>query len=253
MLRKTARRGRSAVPARWRRIRSWRLRRAAPRLATCVIVLVRQLRGYFLPPILPALPALRRICSPAYRTPLPLYGSGLRVARTLRRDLADELLVDADDREAGRVLELEADAGRRVDLDRVAVAEAEQELLADLGGAVADADDLEALAEAVGHADDHVVDERAGQAVELLVRSSAPSAGVTTIVPSSRSSACRGGSSRLSVALRALDRDAPAVDRDVDAGGNGDGKTTDSRHRRPTRRTPGLRRRAGPCWPARRS
>jgi hypothetical protein len=38
--------------------------------------------GYFFPPILPALPALRRTFSPAYRTPLPLYGSGLRVART---------------------------------------------------------------------------------------------------------------------------------------------------------------------------
>jgi hypothetical protein len=28
--------------------------------------------GYFFPPILPALPALRRTFSPAYRTPLPL-------------------------------------------------------------------------------------------------------------------------------------------------------------------------------------
>src|SRR3954454_14664997 len=30
---------------------------------------------------LPAFPTLRRICSPAYRTPLPLYGSGLRSLR----------------------------------------------------------------------------------------------------------------------------------------------------------------------------
>src|SRR3990172_12843227 len=36
-LRKTASRGRAASPSRRRRIRSWRLRRAAPRLATCVI------------------------------------------------------------------------------------------------------------------------------------------------------------------------------------------------------------------------
>src|SRR3954453_6620860 len=30
---------------------------------------------------LPAFPTLRRMCSPAYRTPLPLYGSGLRSLR----------------------------------------------------------------------------------------------------------------------------------------------------------------------------
>ena len=57
----------------------------------------------------------------------------------------------------------------RVDLDRVAVAQVELELAAVERGAVADAGDLEALAIAVGHADDHVVDERPGQAVELLV------------------------------------------------------------------------------------
>ena len=36
-------------------------------------------------------------------------------------------------------------------------------------GAVADADDLELLAEAVGDADDHVVDEAAGEAVQGAV------------------------------------------------------------------------------------
>src|SRR5512146_2798072 len=92
MLRKTARRGRVAVPLRDRRIRLWRFWRAALRERAWAMgwfVLLR-LRGplrtrrdaYFLPPILPALPALRRTISPAYRTPLPLYGSGLRVART---------------------------------------------------------------------------------------------------------------------------------------------------------------------------
>ncbi len=94
----------------------------------------------------------------------------MRVDADLRGDLADELLVDADDGQAGRVLDLEGDAVRRVDLDRVAVAEVELELPAVERGTVADAGDLEALAIAVGHADDHVVDERPGQAVELLVR-----------------------------------------------------------------------------------
>ena len=61
---------------------------------------------------------------------------------------------------------LEGDAVGGVDLDRVAEAERELELGRALGGgAVADADDLEVLAEAVGHADDHVVDERADEAV----------------------------------------------------------------------------------------
>ena len=36
-------------------------------------------------------------------------------------------------------------------------------------GPVADADDVELLAEAVGHADDHVVDERADEAVQRPV------------------------------------------------------------------------------------
>ena len=56
-----------------------------------------------------------------------------------------------------------------VDLDRVAVAEVQLQLVADLGGAVADAGDLERLAVAVRHADHHVGDERSGQAVQLLV------------------------------------------------------------------------------------
>ena len=52
------------------------------------------------------------------------------------------------------------------------MAEAERELdgvAALRGGAVADADDLELLREALGHADDHVVDERAGEAVQRAV------------------------------------------------------------------------------------
>src|SRR5437764_768422 len=67
------------------------------------------------------------------------------------------------------ILELEADPARGVDLDEVAVAEAQLELLADEDGAIADARDLEALAVARGHADHHVVHERPRQAVQLLV------------------------------------------------------------------------------------
>src|SRR4029078_10579429 len=72
--------------------------------------------------------------------------------------------------EARRVLDLEGNPARRIDLDLMAVAQVELELLADLRGAVADAGDLEALAVAVGHAHDHVVDQGPGEPVELLVR-----------------------------------------------------------------------------------
>ena len=65
---------------------------------------------------------------------------------------------------------LEGDALGRLHDDRVAEAEGEAELVGALGlGAVADADDLELLAEAVGDADDHVVDEGAGEAVQGAV------------------------------------------------------------------------------------
>ena len=58
----------------------------------------------------------------------------------------------------------------RLDADGVAEAELQVEGARALGrGAVADADDLEVLAESLGHADDHVVDERPEHAVEGTV------------------------------------------------------------------------------------
>ena len=58
----------------------------------------------------------------------------------------------------------ELDARGRLDVDRVAEPELRGRALSALGrGAVADADDLEVLAEPLGHADDHVVDEASGR------------------------------------------------------------------------------------------
>src|SRR6266705_755859 len=77
----TASLGRTALPEIFLRTRRCRLVREAARadvrllLRTCAVVLVPAMS------YLPAFPALRRICSPAYRTPLPLYGSGLRSLR----------------------------------------------------------------------------------------------------------------------------------------------------------------------------
>ena len=62
------------------------------------------------------------------------------------RDLADQLLVGAEDGQPRGRLDPELDAFRRLDLDRMRVAEREDELGALQLGAVADAADLEALA-----------------------------------------------------------------------------------------------------------
>src|SRR5439155_21758546 len=156
---------------------------------------------------------------------------GLRLARgpDAGGDLADELLVDPDHREAGRVLELEADPRRRVDLDRVAVAQVELELLADLRGAIAHAGDLESLAVAVGDADDHVVDERPGQPVELAM-------GLLLGRPADDDRAVLLADGHVGVELtaqgplRARDREPPPLDRHVDGRGDGDGHAADPGH-----------------------
>src|SRR6187549_3084647 len=100
LLRKTARRGRDSVPSRRRRIRSWRLRRAAPRLATCVIVVLP--RWLLLAADLAGLAGLAADLLTRVAHALALVG--LRLARRADAcgDLPDELLVDPDDREAGR-------------------------------------------------------------------------------------------------------------------------------------------------------
>src|SRR5262249_51451738 len=80
--------------------------------------------------------------------------------------LPDCFLVDAPHRDAGRLRYLELDAVGRLHADGMAETERELDRAVALrGGAVADADNLELLGEALRHADDHVVDERTGQAV----------------------------------------------------------------------------------------
>src|SRR5690606_35171183 len=84
--RKTASRGRSAVPTIFLRTRRCRRRRRSCRVlirvmpidSLCESDYYDDPRGGYLPP---ALPALRRITSPWYLTPLPLYGSGGRSDR----------------------------------------------------------------------------------------------------------------------------------------------------------------------------
>src|SRR4051794_31672311 len=98
---------------------------------------------------------------------LALVGLGLALRADACRDVADQLLVDARHREAGRGLDLERDAGGRLNLDRMAVAQVELQLLADELGTVPHAGDLEALAVPGRDAGDHVGHQRAGQSVQL--------------------------------------------------------------------------------------
>src|SRR3954469_7329743 len=97
---------------------------------------------------------------------LALVGLRRALLADVRGDLADELLGDALHDDARRLRHLELDAVRRLDRDRVRVAERELEVAALEHGAVADALDLEALLEAGRHALDHVRHERAGEAVQ---------------------------------------------------------------------------------------
>src|SRR4051812_29608416 len=146
-----------------------------------------------------------------------------------RGDLADGLLGVALDDDLGRRRDLELDPLGRRHRHRVRVADLKLDVAALQDRAVADALDLEALLEALGHAGDHVRDQRAGEAVERAVVAAVG----------------RARDDELAVLL--LDRDVarlallerPAragdahdlgLDRDLDAGGDGDGLLTDSRH-----------------------
>src|SRR4051812_23632888 len=86
-----------------------------------------------------------------------------------RGDLADDLLGVALHDDLGRDGNLELDALRRLDRDRVRVADLKLDVAALERGAVADALDLEALRVALGHALDHVEDQRTREAVERAV------------------------------------------------------------------------------------
>src|SRR5215217_880032 len=99
-LRKTASRGREPTPSRWRRIRSWRLRLAAPRLATCVM----SPRFLLLAADLAGLAGLAANSLPGVPNALALVWLGLAGRPDASSHLANELLVYADDGQPRRVL-----------------------------------------------------------------------------------------------------------------------------------------------------
>src|SRR6478609_3963252 len=161
---------------------------------------------------------------------LALVGLGLAQLADVRGNLADELLVDPLHTELGGRLDGEGDAVGGVERDRVRVAELELQLGRTLGqDAVTHAHDLELLLVAVGHTDDHVVDQGAGQAVQSLALALVVGAldvedAFALLDRDRRRNGVGQG------ALGALDRHLRTVDRDVDTGRDRDGELANTRH-----------------------
>src|SRR4051794_38643118 len=98
---------------------------------------------------------------------LALVRLGLADRADVGGHLADDFLVDGPDDDSGLYWHLEGDALGCIDDHRVAEAKGQTQLVRCEGlGTVANADDLELLAEAVGDTDDHVVDQRTRQSVQ---------------------------------------------------------------------------------------
>src|SRR5207244_4252610 len=113
-LRKTASRGRPASPLTRSRRRAWRLCRAAERLAVAVIRSVLDVLGgaLLLRADLAGLAGLATDLLAGVANALALVRLGLARRAHAGRDLSDELLVDAEHSQPGRVLDLEADSCR---------------------------------------------------------------------------------------------------------------------------------------------
>jgi hypothetical protein len=109
----------------------------------------------------------------------------------------------------------------------VAEAQGELEVRAARLDAVADADDLEGLGVALGHAGDHVRDERPGEPVQgpvlpLVVGALHPQRAVLVVLDGDRR-----GDRVAEFALGPLHADRLTVDGDVHATGHGDRESSD--------------------------
>src|SRR5450631_3489004 len=147
---------------------------------------------------------------------LALVGVGFTQLANVRGDLANELFVNALDREAGGVLDDEGDAFGRLDGDRMAVAKGELEVAPLDGHPVTGAVDLQLLLIALGDTEHHVVDKGTGQAVQ---RARLPLVvGSLDLDGSLNRSGHRDRRSNnvLQLAFGAFDRDSPSIDGHVD-------------------------------------
>jgi len=100
---------------------------------------------------------------------LALVGLGRPQRADVGGHLAHGFLGNARDRKLGLVLNVDGHARGRLEFDGVRVAEAEGDLIALLGDAVANADQLEVLGVALVDADDHVRDQAAHETVQRAV------------------------------------------------------------------------------------
>src|SRR5271155_310316 len=218
--RNTAMRGRSGVPTTFARTRRRRRRRRSPLVMTVMLgppggsCALTDLTGDVLALVADALALV-----------------GLR--RALLADdgghLADGLLGDPPHDDARRLGHLELDAIRCGNRHRVRVADRQLEVLALELRAVADALDLETLLVARGHALDHVGNERAGESVQGTMLAAIGGPGDDDLVAIlGHCDVARDALGKL--ALRALHADRLGLDRHGDAGGHGDGLSTDPGH-----------------------
>src|SRR5450631_4046037 len=166
---------------------------------------------------------------------LTLVRVGLAQLANVCGDLADELLVDALDRETGGVLDGEGDALGRLD-----------------GDAVTGAVNLHLLLVALGDAEHHVGDKGAGQAVQR--------ARLTLVVGALDLDGSLGGSGHrdrgrhhvLQLALGALDRDSLTIDGHVDTRRHRHRKSSNTGHEYSSSSVTRRRRellRLHPFWP----
>src|SRR5690606_2619218 len=144
-------------PVRWTESRG----RAPPRFLSAVRTRRRRRSNRESLAILLLLPFLAEDVLAAVLDALALVRLGLAPAADLGGELADRLLVDAADLDRGLIRSLHLEAFGHVELDIVAEAELQLELLALRLRAVADAGDLEHLREAAGDTFDQVGDQRA--------------------------------------------------------------------------------------------
>src|SRR5665213_528433 len=176
---------------------------------------------------------------------LALVGLGRANLADARGGLTDQLLVDAADLDLDRAGDGEADAGRRRDVHIVREAQLHGQRLALQRGAIADADQFQALLGGGGDPDHHVVHQGAREAPH------GPGPGALV-------ARCEGefavlvldhdllGHGPGEFALGPGHRDGLALQADGDAGGNGNRLLADPRHLN----TPGreFRRRHWRLW-----
>src|SRR5271169_1052857 len=223
----TARRGRSAVPLTFVRMRAWMRVLASTRACAFSMVraslLARGLAGLLLEDLAHEAESLQ------------LVRIGRANAADLGRRLADLLLVDARDDDVRDVLGLrvrchfDLDALRHRKLHDVRKADAEHDGRPLDLGLEADAHEVDLALETFGDAENRVLEERPVQAVERLVlfllsSSREADQAVLLLDRDARENGCDDGASRT------LHRDRDVRDLDIDTLRNGDGLLTDSRH-----------------------